>query len=268
VAVAVRADVARDHLLIGAGDVPAELDGSQAVLGFGEIAGHGADLQGQTDGAGVAFGIDRGLVESARPTDAEHHLICLKETEAEGFFVQFAFIQTDHSDRPSVLNDEADDVVLIKDRNGSRLDLFQQTLHHLMGGPGSCRGGALAGIMIGLVSHITAETVMREWHADLRQVKELLRRHGGFDERQLSVHGAAVKQRACHVVGRIRLFAGQGQLVISLFVGSGVVGGAAADFFRDQSDVVMAVLMQMHGAVERCGAAADDDRVNLMDGKG
>ena len=95
----VRRDVAGHGLLVGAGDVPAELDRGQPELGFGQVVGGRAGFEEQAVRAGLAFGIDRVLVHAAGPARGRDDVHGVEEDEAAPRPAGFGAVEGQDADR-------------------------------------------------------------------------------------------------------------------------------------------------------------------------
>ena len=88
-AVLIGGDVAGQHLLVAAGEVPAELDGCDAILRLGKVFAPCTRTQRQTRASGLRRGVHRGLVHSGFAAGGVDH-ICGTEHRI-GRFLLFVF---------------------------------------------------------------------------------------------------------------------------------------------------------------------------------
>ena len=76
-----------ENLHVTAGNIPAELDGSQSVLGFSQITALRTRFDGKTDAAGMDGGIDTGRLDPARTADGEYGVFGLDDFKISRFAV-------------------------------------------------------------------------------------------------------------------------------------------------------------------------------------
>ena len=136
----------------------------------------------------------------------------------------------------------------VEDGGAMALDLLQKAFEHVVGSlrAGGC--GALPRIVVGLVTDVCAEGIVREGDADAAEVEEGGSGAEGFDVGGVAVHHAALEERFGEVHGAVRFGAENAELVVGLLVRTGVVGRAVAKLVHDDGDVLHAELLQAEGA--------------------
>ena len=141
------------------------------------------------------------------------------------------------------------------------LDFFQQTFEHVVGSlwAGGCC--ALARIMVGLVSDVCPEGIVRERDADSAEIEEGGSGAEGFDVGRVAMHHAALEKRFGEIHGAVRLAAENAELIVGLLVRTRIVGSAVAKAIYDDGDILHAELLQTQGAFEAGSSRAYDDGV-------
>ena len=88
---------------------------------------------------------------------------------------------------------------------------------------------------------------------------ETPRRKSGFGQGNVTIDRLAVKQGARNFIYAIRRFSGQIELIIGLFVGTGVAGGAHFEAVGKQNQVVLPQIGNPFGTAETCRAGPKYD---------
>jgi len=177
-AVGVGAEVAGNHLLVGAGQVPSEADRGQTELALGEVVRRAADLQGQPVASHLPLGIHRVPVHLPRSTCGEDHVARQQEDETIAGAADPSLVDGQGSDHAALIptaarREQADDLKPVQDCGAIAPDVLEAVGHHLDGGLRACGGGALAGVMVGLVPHVGAIPVVREGDTVADEMEEL-----------------------------------------------------------------------------------------------
>jgi len=240
-------------------------------LGFREIAPDGADFKGQPVRAGLAFRIDRCFIESRGPARSEDDVDRIEDREPGPAAATECFVEGDGADgalavsRP--IRQEGDDRMAVEDFDPLLLDLSRQAFEHHAGGEGAGRRRSLLRVVIGFVSDISAVSIAGKRHAEADEAKKRLGRAEGFAEGDVAVHGAAGEKIAGHLVGRVRPAARQRELIIGLLIRAGVVRCPAAEILGRDGDIGLSAVVETESGREGRRAAADDQRVQGIQGK-
>ena len=250
-------DETRQHLHVGAGDVPAEARRSESELRLRQILRRRADLERKPDAAHVSGRIDARGVEPARAADREHGV--LGEVRFELLRLP---VPDDRSGRAAVDGDELRSVALLGDLDPGRFHRPDQRETHLARGVRPAARRAPFRVVVGLVADVLAEFVAGERHAEVHEIHEAAHRHRGLDQRHIAVHRAAVEERPAEQRGRIRLGAVDAELVVGLLVAAGVDRSAAVQPFGEQQHIVHAERLEPERRRESRRAGADHQCVD------
>ena len=259
-AIRFRADEARNHLHIRAGDVPAELDRRHAVLRLRQALRLRARQQRQANRAGMHVGIDAGLVQTARPAHGEDDVF------REVGFQILVGIERERADNAFgpvfVYRQKLHHISFLAHGDVQLPHAANQRPAHLPRGVRPDGRGALAWIVIRLVADELPVSIAGERHAQVHQMDERPRRQTRFDERQVAVHAAALEVRLRHHLRRIGILTAQRELVVRLLVAAGVDRRALVQPLADDEHVFHAVGAQLHRGVQPRRPAPDDEGVN------
>ena len=140
-------------------------------------------------------------------------------------------------------------------------------LGHQAGGQRAAGGGALARVVVGLVADVLAEGVVGEGDAEIDQLVEAARAHGGLDERDVAVHGAAGEERFGHAADGVGFAPGEGELVVGLLVRAGVARRSHVHALGDDGDVLLSQRNERVGGVVPGASGAHDNGVEGVDGQ-
>ena len=144
--------------------------------------------------------------------------------------------------------------------NAARRHRFAQALDHHLAGERPGGGGALRGIMVGLIADELAPLVAGEGHAQERQLHERARRERRHGVGVIAVRAAARIERLRHGLDRFRARAAQAELIVGLLVAARVSAGAGGKIVGDQQHV-HAGLFQLVRRVQPRRARADHQRI-------
>ena len=246
----------RQHLHIGAGNIPARRNGGKPVLPFGQVFALCACFQRKAGGPILAEGIDAVGVHTSWAAGGPDNVFASNQRKAVGGVLRNR-VQAKQAANRTAVRQNFDDLCLVQHRHALGLHGSFQTFGHLLAGVGSHAGGAAARVVVGLVADVLAVAVAGERHAQLDQLQEALGRERGLAQGNITIHAAARKQCVGHLAHAVGVAPGQGQLVVGLFVAAGVAAGSARAVFGDQHNIPLAQLPQAVGGVKARCAAAD-----------
>ena len=96
--------------------------------------------------------------------------------------------------------------------------------------------------MVCFVADVFAVAVPGKRNPQLRQLEKALGGQCGLAKGNVAVHTLTVKQRLGHFPDAVGVAPGQGQLVVGLLVTAGIPAGAGGALFRNQQNILLAVL--------------------------
>ena len=164
-----RGEYPRQHLHIGAGNIPARRNGGKPVLPFGQVFAFGTRLQRKPRGPILAEGIDAVGVHTSRAAGGPDNVFAADQNKAVGVVLRGHVQAKQPADRAAVCQD-FDNLGLVQHRHALGLHGSLQTFGHLLAGVGSHAGGAAARVVVGLVADVLAVAVAGKRHAQLDQL--------------------------------------------------------------------------------------------------
>ena len=250
----VHADVAGEHLLIGAREVPAEFHAGHAVLPLLHVGEGHPRLNGQARGAVLAFGIDRVAVDPRGASRAEDHVLAgddrpLPRDGGDAGHARDGLPVGEDLHRPPI----------VQKGNALAGAGALQGLGHVFGGQGAAGGGPTAGVMVGLVARVFAVFVGGEGNAQLHQAEEAAGGVGRLAQGMLSHDAAPGVEGVRHFAHAVPVRAAEGELVVGLLVAARVAGGAHAPSLGEDGDVRDPQVVELIGGVKACAPRADDE---------
>ena len=265
-AVCIRREIVWNNLLVCSREIPTEFCGGEAELELCKIISGGSCFEGEAVGANLTMRPDGYFVKLARSASCENDIRRVEDGEAIVRLPEIFFIQAEQANDTlfavrRLVCQQRYGGMSVKDGGAVTLNFFQEAFEHVMGGfrAGGC--GALARIMVGLVSDVCAEGVVRERDADAAEIKEGRSGAEGFHIGCIAMHHAALEERFGEIHGAVWLVSENAELVVSLLVRAGIVGSAVAKAIYDDGNVFHAELLQTQGAFEPGGSRAYDDGV-------
>ena len=249
---------ARQHLHVGARDVPAELDRRQPELRLRQSLRQRARLERETDRTEVSGRIDARAVEAARTAHRKHHIL-----RQNGFKLLRFAVEGDRPRRPSGDGDQFSDGAPFGDLHPRRLHRPDQRETHLPRRVRPAAGRPPLRIVVGLVADVLPELVMWKRHPEVDQMHETAHRQRRFHQRHVAVHRAAVVDRMGQLHRGIRFAPVDAELVVGLLVAAGVDRSAAVQPLREQQQILDAQLPEPERRRQAGRAGADHQCVNL-----
>ena len=265
-ALPVHGDVPGQHLLVGAGDVPAELYRSQAVLPLLQVAPGGAGLQGQAGGTRLAGGIDRAPIGDGRAAGGQHHLAAEEHRQAPVLLGKAAFVQSHQPCHAALLHQQPHRLEAVQQGDALLPHRGLQLFRHDFGGQRPAGGGPLPGVVVGLVAHVFPVAVGGEGHPQVYQLHKGAHRARRLRQGRVPVDAAPGKEVFRQLVDAVLGVGAQGELVIGLLVAACVPGGAHVHPLGEQGDVPPAQVEQGVRGVKARAARAHHHGVQSVEG--
>ena len=266
VAVFVGGDEPRHHLHVGAGDVPARFDRGQPELPLGDVLTVHSRPVGGPRRTPLPVREHPGGVDPGRTTGGVDDVGAAQQ-QVGGALPVVRDVGAQHQQAGDLrlgaltAHDEVHHPAVVVDRGAVAGHLLLQLLHHRAGGVRAHRGGPAARVVVGLVADELPVPVLRERHAQVAQPQERAGGECGLGERVVPVHRPAGEQCLGHLVHRVAVRAGEGELVVGLFVRAGVPAGPGTDLIGDHHHVRLAELPEPVGGAEAGGASAHHHRI-------
>ena len=229
------------HLHIGTGDVPPGAGRGETVLPLGQILALDTGLQRQTRRAELAGGIYAVGVDTGGAAGGVHHVFAPNQQIAVFRRLRLR-VQAEKTQHPFSVADDLDYLGVVQHGDALGGDRRFQLFRHLLAGVGADAGGTAAGVMVCFVADVFAVAVPGEGNPQLCQLEKALGGQCGLAKGNVAVHTLAVKQRFGHFPDAVGVAPGQGQLVVGLLVTAGIPAGAGGALFRNQKNILLAVL--------------------------
>ena len=158
----------RQHLHVGARDIPPRRNEGKPVLPFGQVFALCACFQRKAGGPILAEGIDAVGVHTSWAAGGPDNVFASNQRKAVGGVLR-SRVQAKQAANRTVVRQNFDDLGLVQHRHALGLHGSFQTFGHLLAGVGSHAGGAAARVVVGLVADVLAVAVAGERHAQLDQ---------------------------------------------------------------------------------------------------
>ncbi len=172
--------------------------------------------------AGLPGRVHAGGEKLAGAAGGQHYVVCREHSQATIRLVEALTVECQCADDaavvPFALGQQTDDFVAVEDRYLGVAAFLQRCGKHLHGGSGPGGGGALAGVMVGLIADMGAIAIAWELHAVFDQMEEGRCRSERLDVGDIAVAHAALEKRARHIHGAVEGVAEDAQLVVGLLI--------------------------------------------------
>ena len=259
-------DIPGQHLLVGARQIPPELDGSDAVLPFGQVLSGSSCPQCHAGAACLTGGIDRGFIQTRFAAGGVDDVLRQNDQirirrVLHGLFPVQCHGTTDALSGFVGIGQKLDQLVAIQHWDMVAIHFPPQGFGHEFGGQRSRRGPALVGIVVGLVAYIFTVAVAGERDPQIDQMVEAAAGKSSLRQSSIAVHRLPGKEDVCHLPDTVRVAAAGSQLIVGLFVGPGVPGSAHRAALCQKCDVVLSLFVKSRCCIQPCCAAADDQRL-------
>ena len=143
-------------------------------------------------------------------------------------------------------------------------DFFNQRNAHVAGSVRTATCRTPFRVMVRLVTDILSQRIVRERDTQCYKVMESQRRHSGFHQCNIAMHGTARRKVARHEYGAVPFFARHAQLVISLLITAGIDGGPHAESLGINGNIFHALRIQTYCGSKAGSTAADDQCIELF----
>ena len=205
----INGNIARQHLLIGTGYVPAKIGGGQTILPLRQVGALRAGPQGHSAHAALAGRINRRFVAAGRAAGRQNDTGRQNQTDTVARLVRAGLIPAEEAVDPSLLHQQLRNQKTIHQADALGVNGALQAFRHELGGQRAGRGRALARIVVGLVAGIFAVLIGRKANAELAELHESPHGAGRFGQGGIAVDALAVKEVFRHFLHGIGI-AGQG----------------------------------------------------------
>ncbi len=167
-------NIARQHLLIGARQIPPEPDRSNPVLGLRQVFAFCAGFQGNASPAGLTFGIDRSAVQPGRTAGGINNVGAAKyHISVIGVFRMIPVQgQQPHGVAFAPVGQYGNRLISVKNPYLFLQYLLLQALCHHSGSQGAGGCGPLPRIVVGLITHVFPKAVMGKGNPCFHQMVE------------------------------------------------------------------------------------------------